>query len=318
MWKLLFTEADDYPFPPGFEARAQELGVELVTTPGYGRDELRRAGRDCHGVFLLHASVDGDLLDAWEHCRVLARVGTGYDKIDVAAARRREVEVTFVPDFCSDELSDSAMLFILALARQLPVATSPGAGGRWRALREIPMPTNLRGMSLGILGFGASGQKLAEKAGPFGLRLRTWTRTPKRERFAALGVEPVSFEEALVSDIVSVHLPLNEHTRGLIGAPELARVAPGAWLINIARGEIVDTDALMAALRSGQLGGAGLDVTDPEPLPDDHPLWVFDNVIITPHCAAISEAAMTTSFLSALDDAVAVLNGGTPRHPVPA
>lgn len=317
MWKLLYTEVVDFPFPAGFEQRARELGVSLVVTEGYGPDELREAGRDCHGVFLLHAAVDEDLLDAWDRCRVLARVGTGYDKIDVEAARRRGIEVTYVPDFCTDELSDTAMVFLLALARQLPTVTRPGVTGRWRQLREVPMPQRLRGRSLAILGFGASGEMLARKVQPFGMQVMGWTRTPKPELFAELDVEAVSFERALGADAVSVHLPLTDVTRGLLSRDAFAHFTPGSWLLNIARGEVVDTDALVDALRTGRLGGAGLDVTDPEPLPDEHPLWELDNVIITPHCAALSEQALQTSFLTALEDAVAVLEGRGPGHPVP-
>lgn len=318
MWKLLYTESLDFPFPEGFEARAQELGVSLVTTEGYEREELRHAGRDCDGAFLLHAVVDDGLLESWERCQVLARVGTGYDKIDVQAARRRGIEVTYVPDFCTDELSDTALLFILALARQLPTLIRPGSTGRWRPLREIPTPHRLRGRSLAILGFGTSGEMLARKIQPFGVELMAWSRTAKPALFAELGVEFVPFEKALTADIVSVHLPLTSATRRLLCYEAFEQFSPGSWLINIARGEIVQTDALVEALRTGRLAGAGLDVTDPEPLPDDHPLWSFENVIITPHCAALSAQALQTSFMTALEDAVAVLDGRDPRFPVPA
>lgn len=314
---MLFTEADDFPIPDRVRARASELGIELVTTPGYTDEELRREGSACDGVFLLHAIVDESMLNAWPRCRVLARIGTGYDKIDVGAARRRGIDVTYVPDFCGEELSDTAMMFILALSRELKTSTTPGENGRWRMLREIPMPHRLRGKSVGLIGFGNSAQLLAQKAAGFGLRLSAWTRTPREALLAKYGVEPATFDEAIACDIVSLHVPLTPQTYRMIGADEFAKFSPEAWLINIARGAIVDTDALVTALDSGRLGGAGLDVTDPEPLPDDHPLWQMSNVLITPHFAAISHQAHESAVMSALEDAAAVLAGDQPRHPVP-
>lgn len=317
MYRMLFTEIDDFPLPDAVVTRARQLDIEIVTTGGFDDAELRQAGASCDGVFLLHARVDASMLDAWPQCKVLARIGTGYEKIDVAVARDRGIEVTYVPDFCSEELSDTAMLFMLALARQFAVSTSPGAHGRWRRLREIPIPHRIRGRSLGLIGFGNSAQLLAQKAAPFGLEMRTWTRTPRPDQCQHLGVAQATFDEAISADIVSLHVPSTPQTRGLIDAAAFEKFSDGAWLINIARGEIVDTDAMVQALRSGRLGAAGLDVTYPEPLPDDHPLWQMDNVIITPHFAAISQEAHLTAVMSALEDGAAVLHGRRPRHPVP-
>src|SRR5262249_54902675 len=157
---------------------------------------------------------------------------------------------------------------------------------------EIPTPHRIAGQSLGLLGFGRTGQRTAEKARVFGLDVRVWTRTSRPDALARTGARAASFDEALGCDYVSLHIPLTPETRGLIGRAELAGCKPTAILINTARGAIVDTDALVAALRSHSLGGAALDVVDPAPLPPEHPLWDLPNVWITSHSASLSVEAL--------------------------
>jgi phosphoglycerate dehydrogenase-like enzyme len=207
---------------------------------------------------------------------------------------------------------------VLAFARRLPALTRAAAARRWLPLDELPSPPRrVAGSSLGVLGFGRSGQQTAELATALGMRVLAWSRTHRPEALARTGAEAASFEAAMACDYVAVQVPLTPQTDGLIDAAALALMRAHAVLINVARGRVVDTDALVVALREGRIGGAGLDVVEPVPLPPDHPLWDFDDVIVTCHTAGYSTEAFEISLRTALADAGAVLAGRAPAHPVP-
>jgi D-3-phosphoglycerate dehydrogenase len=314
---MLYTDAGEFPLPADLVGRAEEAGMELIPLEGHEQDEIAALGADCHGLFLYRARIDDDLLAALPQCRVLARVGTGYDLIDVAAAQRRGVMVTYVPDFCTDELSDTVILFILAFARQFPALMHAAREHRWLPVSELPKPRRLTGRTLAILGLGRSGQRTAEKARAFGLDVLVWTRTLKPDVLDRIGARSASLEEALGCDYVSLHVPLTPQTSHLIDRQALTCFKPTGVLINIARGATVDTEALVEALQQGRLAGAALDVVDPAPLPASHPLWDMPNVLITSHSACISVEALHQSQSTAIDDAAAVLHGRPPLHPVP-
>jgi phosphoglycerate dehydrogenase-like enzyme len=225
--------------------------------------------------------------------------------------------VTNVPDFCSEEMAEQVIMFVLAFARRLPRLVRAAHEHRWLALSELPTPRRAAGRRLGILGFGHSGQQTAAKARALGLEVLVWTRTPRPELFARLEARPASFEEVLGCDYVSLQLPLTAATRGLIGREALRHMKPEGVLINVARGAIVDTEALVEALREGRLAGAALDVVDPAPLPPTHPLWELPNVLITAHTAGFSVEAFRQSLFTAIDDTIVVARGIPPRNPVP-
>jgi phosphoglycerate dehydrogenase-like enzyme len=315
--RLLYTDAAEFPLPPDLAQHAEQAGLELTMLAGHEPGQIAVQGADCVGLFLYRARIDDALLAGLPHCRVLARVGTGYDLIDVSAARRRGIMVTNVPEFCTEEMSDTVILFILAFARRLPHLLAAAHKHHWLRLTEIPTPRRLAGQTLGILGFGRSGRRTAEKARALGLDIRVWTRTPRPEALARLAARAVSFEDVLGCDYVSLHMPLATETTRLIDRPAFQHFTSTGVLINIARGAIVDTDALVIALREERLAGAALDVVDPAPLPPDHPLWDLPNVLITSHSACLSREALRESQTIAIEDAATVLQGRTPRHPVP-
>ncbi len=316
-WQLLYTDAREFPLPDRYVEQANRAGIRIAMVGGHDPEEIASYGERCHGLFLFRARVDDALLSALPRCRILARIGVGYDLIDVEAARRRQVLVTYVPDFCTEELAEHTMAFILGFARRFPQILYYARDHRWLGAHEVPPMHRLVGRSLGILGFGRSGQRTAELAGAFGIEVRVWTRTPRPEAVARVGARAASFEEAVGCDFVSLHLPLTEATRGLIDRAALALFKPHAVLINIARGAIVDTDALVDALREGRLAGAGLDVVSPSPLPPEHPLWSFPTVWVTSHSGAFSLEGKDEALSTAFEDVLRVHGGRPPLHLVP-
>jgi D-3-phosphoglycerate dehydrogenase len=314
---MLYTDADEFPLPDVYTDSARRAGIEIELIGGHDRDQIVSRGECCDGLFLYRAQVDAALLAALPHCRVLARIGTGYDLIDVEEARRCGVMVTYVPGFCTEELSDQVLAFVLAFSRQFPNIVHSAREHRWLRASEVPQMRRLSRQTLGILGFGRSGQRAAEKARAFGLEVFVWTRTHRPEAMARVGARSASFEETMGCDYVSVHLPLTDATRGLIGYEALASATPHTVLINVSRGAIVDTDALVEALHARRLAGAALDVVQPAPLPPDHPLWSMPNVWITSHSGAFSLDARDESLSAAFEDAARVLSGRPPLHPVP-
>jgi D-3-phosphoglycerate dehydrogenase / 2-oxoglutarate reductase len=316
-WLMLHTDSREFHLLPDMVRRAGEAGITIEFVPGHDAQEIAAFGERCNGLMLYRGRVDGALLDALPNCRHLARVGTGYELIDVEAARRRGIIVTNVPDFCTEELSDHVMACILGFARRFPYLLFQAREHRWQAAHEVPPMHRVRGRTLGILGFGRSGLRTAEKARAFGMEVLTWSRTPRPDALAKVGARAATFEEVLGCAYVSLHLPLTDATRGLIGAKEFQRMTPETVLINIARGSIVDTDAMVDALASGRLAGAALDVVHPSPLPPEHPLWAMPNVWITSHSAAFSLEARDDAQTTVLEDMILVRSGKPPRNPVP-
>jgi D-3-phosphoglycerate dehydrogenase len=242
--------------------------------------------------------------------RVVARMGVGLDNIAVTAATHCGVLVTNVPDYCVEEVSDHAVGLLLALARGLVAADRGVRAGRWN-----PAGARLRRLSsltCGVVGFGRIGRATAAKLRALGARVVATTPSPPPDTG---GASFVGFDELLAgSDVVVLHAPLTSATHHLIGARELALMKPGALLINVSRGGLVDTEALVASLRAGHLGGAGLDVLDEEPaVPAE--LLEHPSVVITPHIAFSSDASVVQLRRGAAEEVVRVLHGETPRYP---
>jgi D-3-phosphoglycerate dehydrogenase len=311
-------------YPPEADERLEleRAGAKFVALEGHDSDDVLAAARDCDALLVVSAKVPADLIEQFTRCRVIARLGAGTDRIDVAAATRRGIVVANVPDFCTNEQAEHTIALLLAWVRRIPYMLGAMQRGEWTA-RHHPGVHRLAGQTLGLVGFGASAQAVAARAAPFGLRLLAWARSPEkyREIAARLGVGLVPIDRLLAdSDFVSLHLPLTAETRGLIGPRELARLKPTAVLINTARGALVDEEALVAALRSGRLGGAALDVFDgidvfalPGP-PPDHPLLRLENVLCTPHCAGSSVESSRDSKVRGARNAALVLLGKRPPY----
>jgi glyoxylate reductase len=271
---------------------------------------LQAALPEAEGLFsLLTIPVHQALLEQAPRLRVVSNMAVGYDNIDVPACTARGIPVGNTPGVLTEGTADLTMALLLSIARGLPGAAADAREGRWKTWSPAGwLGADLHGATLGIIGFGKIGKAVARRAQGFGLKL---LYTDPRPDPQAEGVAEFRTLEALLaeSDFVSVHTPLNEQTRGLIDAAALRRMKPSAMLINTARGPIVNQDDLAAALREGWIAAAGLDVTTPEPLPPDHPLYHLPNCLVLPHIGSATQNTRRSMARLACDNLLAGLAG---------
>ena len=286
---------------------------EILVAGGGSAEEIIALAPQADAILTCWQDVPVEALEIAPACRVVSRYGIGLDNIPVGRATELGMLVTNVPDFCLEEVSDHVMALLLATARQLlPLARTPDRSD-WS--RETPRPIpRVRGQTLGLVGFGNIARALVPKAQGFGLRVIAFTPRLQADD-APEGVEVTNDLGVLLaaSDYVSIHCPLTEETAHLIDCGALAQMKPSALLINTSRGGVIDESALIAALREGRIGGAALDVTDPEPPAADNPLLALENVIVTPHAAFYSLEATAELARKAAENVVTVLQGGIPR-----
>jgi glyoxylate reductase len=270
------------------------------------RDELLAGVADAEGLLsLLVDQVDAELIDAAPKLRAIANYAIGFDNIDVDAATARSIQVGNTPDVLTDATADLAWALMLAVARRLVEAHQDVVDGKWRTWEPQGwVGADVHGATLAVIGAGRIGRAVAQRA--VGFEMEVVMVDLGDDLHAAL-------ERA---DFVSVHTPLTPETRHLIDADALAVMKPTAILVNTARGPIVDQDALAAALRDGRLGGAGLDVTDPEPLPADHPLLDTPNLLVVPHIGSATTTARAAMADRAVDNLLAALDGTPMPYPV--
>jgi D-3-phosphoglycerate dehydrogenase len=308
----------DSPFPSLDPAKAAlaRIDPELRVANSASAEDILAVGRDADAILVTYAKLPGDLLRQLRRCKAIGRFGLGVDNIDIAAATELGITVTYVPDYCMQEVSDHAMALLLALARKVPQSNALVQAGRWDMPAVVPIH-RLAGRVLGLVGFGNIPRALAPKAKAFGLRVVAHDPNVSQRALAAVGVESMSFDRLLeISDFVSIHAPLLPATRGLFNAEVFGKMKQGACLINTARGPLVDEDALLAALDSGRLAGAALDVVAVEPLPKESRLIGRDNVVLTPHTGFYSVEALNELQTKCAADVARVLSGETPVYPV--
>lgn len=262
-------------------------------------------------VLTCWAVVDAQAVSASKALRHVGRIGVGLDNIDLEACRQRGVCVTNVPDYCVEEVSDHALGFVLAWTRGLLGFDRAVRSGAWNPASA--RLRRLRDLTIGIVGHGRIGQASVRKFGGLGCRVRVHTRHAPATPPA--GVRFLPLDDLLAdSDVVVLHVPLSAQTRHLIDARRLACMKPGALLVNVSRGGLVDTDALTQALATGALGGAALDVLESEPAVPDA-LRAMPHVMITPHVAFSSDASLAELRRRAAEEAVRILRGEAPHHP---
>jgi glyoxylate reductase len=275
------------------------------------QDELLAGTREAAGLLsLITDRVDAELLDGCPELGAISNLAVGYDNIDVAACSRRGIAVGNTPGVLTGATADLAFALILATARRLCDAAAAVREGRWLTWEPGGwLGADVGGAVLGIVGDGQIGGAVARRAAGFEMEV---LRAGRNERPGRIPLDELLER----SDFVSLHCPLNERTRGLIGAAELERMKPSAILINTARGEIVEGPALRAALESGSIAGAGLDVTSPEPLPADDPLLEAPNLIVLPHIGSGSRSSREAMGRIAAENLIAALDGRPMPNPV--
>ncbi len=276
----------------GLEVFRQARGIEVIEKPGVSPGELLELVKDVEGLAIRSGTkVTADVIAAAKNLRVIGRAGIGVDNVDVAAATARGIAVLNTPEGNNVTTAEHAIALLVALARHIPQATASMKAGKWEKKKFQGM--ELFNRTLAVVGLGNIGRIVAVRAKGLGMKVIAYDPYTTPERAAQLDIELVEdFDEMLSrADVITVHVPKTKDTTGLLGRKSFAKVRPGLLVVNAARGGIVDEDALLEALESGQVGGAALDVFIEEPPPADHPLLANDRVICTPHLGASTEQA---------------------------
>ncbi|MBA2363383.1 MAG: D-glycerate dehydrogenase [Chloroflexia bacterium] len=273
-------------------------------------EELRRGVAEADAlVSLLTDPVTEQVIAAAPRLKVIANYAVGYENVDIAAANARGIVVTNTPDALTETTADFAWALMLAAARRIPEGVEFVRAGQWRTWGpELLLGPDVWGATLGLVGLGRIGSAVARRAQ--GFQMPVLYHTPRPHPEAQDLATWAELDDLLArADFVSIHTPLTAKTRGLIDARQLALMKPGAVLVNTARGPVVDSAALHDTLRAGEIFAAGLDVTDPEPLPADHPLLALPNCIVVPHIASASYATRERMAIMCARNALAVVGG---------
>lgn len=306
---------------PIHEAGLERLrqAADLVYLPERPGETLEQHLPAAEGVIVRIARLTAERLALAPRLRVIGKHGVGVDNIDLAACRARGITVVSTPGANDESVAEFTIMMLLMLARQVEQAIAAVRSGRFAAARGALRGWELQGRTLGVVGLGRIGARVAEIAHRcFGMRVLAYDPYVTAERAAAVGAELCVDLQAMLPhcDFLTIHVPLTPATRGLIGRDALARLKPGAYLVNCARGGIVDEVALVEALRSGHLAGAAVDVFADEPPPPDHPLLHLPTVIPTPHIAGQTEDSLRRMALLVADEVLRVLRGEPARYPV--
>jgi D-3-phosphoglycerate dehydrogenase / 2-oxoglutarate reductase len=313
-YKVIITDfgAPDHEIEAD-ELRASGLDIDLIRLNARTPQELLPHVTDADGLIVQWTKIPRDLIQSLAKCKVISRYGIGVDMIDLAAAGEHGIMVCNTPDYCIDEVSTHTLSFVLMLNRQILLQHQHTQSGGWGSPTPIP-PARLSTQSLGVIGAGNIGRVVVKKAAVFGLTVLVFDPYLDRNQIAALGGEKVELDDLLQrSDYVSIHCPLTEETRHLISQRQLALMKPTAYLINMARGPIVNQAALVEALQERKIAGAALDVLEVEPPPADEPILKLDNVIFTPHLSSWSAESFIQLRREAAQNVVVALQGQHPR-----
>lgn len=311
-FRVLLT---DYAWPSlDLEKRIlAEVDAELIVADKQDADSLAALAGPVDAIMTNWAKVPEQVIAAAPNCRIVSRLGIGLDNIDVAYCTRHGIPVTNIPDYCLIEVAEHALAQLLSMARKIAFYHYETQNGRYQ-LQSGPTLRRIEGQTLGIVGLGNIGRKLAAKAQAIGLNVVAYSRSRKNPM---PGVPFVELDELLAqSDYVSLHTPLTPETRHLIGAAQLSRMKPTAYLINTARGGLIDHAALANALEAGQLAGAALDVQDPEPPDLSKPPYNDPRVLVSPHAAFVSLESLENLRSRVARQVATRLTGGVPENVV--
>jgi len=313
-WYCVRTEARSFPaYDIGVERGVLEpRGVLVESLDIDDPAAFARAAARADAVLHMRGVLDGARIARLERCRIIAHYGTGVDRVDVRAATGRGIWVTNGPRYAIDEVSSHAIALLLAAARKIVAADRAVRSGAWHIKPIVPL-YRLAGRTLGLLGFGNIARATGRKGRGIGLEVIAYDPYVDSGVFRDEGVRRVDLNACLrEADFVSIHLPLTEETRRLVGRQAFARMKPGAILVNTSRGGVIDETALLEALRSGALRAAALDVFAEEPLPPTHPLLALPNVTVSGHIAFYSEESLEQMRRDAAEQVAQALEGSVP------
>ena len=283
------------------------------------RDVLLQSITDVEGLLsLLTDKVDAELMDRAKRLRVISNCAVGFDNVDVQEATKRGIVVGNTPGVLTDTTADFAFALLMAAARRVVEGDRVVRAGKWKTWGPMTLlGQDVHNSTLGIVGLGRIGSAVAKRAQGFAMKILYTSHVRNKEAESELGVEYATMDRLLAeSDFITLHTNLTPETHHLIGREEFQRMKRTAVLVNTSRGPIVDNMALYEALRAGRIAYAALDVTEPEPLPADHPLLTLENVIVVPHIASASVATRTKMAVMAADNLIAGLKGEMPPNPV--
>lgn len=314
--EVLIVDAGGAASGPEVLELLRHAGCKVTVSHRRGEDDVIAAARDVDGM-ISTGPISRRLIGSLNRCRVIARSSIGMDNVDgVDLATEKGIVLCNMPRVIEEEVADHTFALLLACARRIRLQDHAVRDGAWER-RELSVTAGMPrvfGATLGLVGLGRIGSAVARRAWGFEMRILATDPAVDSGTFRALGAQPATLAEVLQdSDFVSLHTPLLPDTRHLIGAPELRLMKPTAYLINTSRGPVVDELALVDALASGRLAGAGLDVTEEEPISAEHPLALLDNVVLTPHSASRSVWTDRERHLRPAAEVAAVLNGHRPR-----
>ena len=316
-YRVVNTGSLENPFAAEMLAK---IGADYAQQPCWAGEQVVEIARDADGIITtpFDAQFTGEVMDGLDRCRVISNMGVGYDKVDVKAATDRGICVAYVPDYCMEEVAEQAMALILACARQTAAINSIMKEKKLTRLQPpwVEKPVfKLRGQTLGIVGFGRIGRTVVRKAQGFGLKVIAYDPYIPPTSVMGYDVELVRSLRQLLkrSDFVSLHVPLTEETTRMFSTKRFKTMKPTAYLINTARGGVVDQEALQEALTGGYIAGAALDVMEPD-LFLDSPLLKLDNLIYTGHSAFYSETSGPELRRRVVQEVIRVLQGKWPQN----
>ncbi len=297
------TAAEDTLHAAGFSAsRASDTAF----------DTLAAAGADATGLIVQWAPITGEVMDAMPNLRIISRLGIGYDMIDVAAATERGIAVANTPSYCIEEVASHTVAMIMTEARGLVAYDRAVQSGVWKAVDAHPAAVRPSSTTVSVLGFGRIGSLVTRALVGIGFRVVVADPYAPADAIVAVGATPATIDEAIAAaDILTLHVPLTEQTRHIIGADSLATMRRGAIIVNTCRGPLIDEDALVAALDAGHIAAAALDVFAAEPLPADSALRGRDDVLLSPHAAWFSPEALEDLPVHAADNVIRFLSNET-------
>lgn len=307
-FQVVHTDTELHPLNKELIDSLESVGASVVPLDG-GPDKFAAIAGRTDAILNADFRLTAELIGALSRCRVISRFGTGVDNIDVPAATAQGIQVANVPEFCTEEVANRAFTLLLACSCQLPRLDRSVRGGHWRST-NVPDTVQIEGQTLGLLGFGKIARAMARRSRAFGMKTVAYDPYVPPSEIDKAGASACPFDTLLsTSDFISIHAPLTQATHHVVDRRALSLVKPSAIIINCARGGLIDEAALITALHEGRLAGAGLDVFENEPPARDNPLLEMEQVILTPHTAAHTVAALQRVRRAAVENVLRILRG---------